>query len=157
LTLFHTQGIFTEPIQFKDMLIADLDAILLIKIEPQLSLFKDKACCLAAVTIKTTHDIEWPELWFDPIDNSIDSPLDVLYRLRSWVQPYKRDFTSMDNDNQYYLTDKPENINLSRWPKGIPRPDENSGLFKLGSFGLDMVSTVLGASTANVFMVNLEA
>jgi hypothetical protein len=150
-----TQGIFTEPIQFDDMMMVELDSILLLRIEPQLSLFNNKACCLSTVVVKTSTDLEWQELWFDPIDSSsIDSPVDVLYRLRSWVQPYNRDFTTMELDsNQFYLTEKteiPQNLNLSRWPEGIPRPAENSNLFKLGSFGLNVVSTVLGTSTANV-------
>jgi hypothetical protein len=150
LGLFHSQGILEHPEALNQVFMVELDSILCLTMEPQLSLFQNKACCLTMVTVKTTDERVWPALWFDPIENAIDSPLDVLYRMRHWVLPFKRDFVSVEEGSQdFYLTDKVQ-THASRWPVGIPKPDENSPLFKMSAMGLDVVSTLLGTSTANV-------
>jgi hypothetical protein len=153
LGLFHSQGMLENPASLSHVLIVELDLILCLTMEPQLSLFQNKACCLTAVTVKTTDEVVWPALWFDPIENTVDSPLDVLFRMRHWVLPFKRDFVSVEEGSQdFYLTDKVQS-HASRWPAGIPKPDENSPLFKMSAAGLDVVSTLLGTSTANVWMI----
>jgi hypothetical protein len=126
---------------------AELDSIAVLRIDPQLSLYEDKACCLTSLVLCTERE-SWPELWFNPINMQVDSPVDILYLIRSWIRSFKRDLVSLeDGTHDYYLTEQ-----LQPMTEFInPQWREKEGLAnKLGSFGLGVVSTLFGTPVANV-------
>jgi hypothetical protein len=141
------------------MLSIDLESILSVKLSPQLSLYQNRACCLTTLTIQPSEGFQsWPTLRFDPYENTIDSLHDILKTLGGWFELTQRGLTAIDKDsNIYYVTDTLEKpISNSRWPSGLPKPVEDSQLFKIGSIGLGVVSSLLGTQTANVPFSNIE-
>ena len=123
-----------------DFMMVNLDDISVFKFEPQLSLYQDRACCLTTVTID-----DWPTLWFNPSNGHVDSPMDLIYTLRSWFRFFKRDLVLLE-ERTYCLTDKLEPLQEVLQPEWQQR----SSIGTLGSFGLGLVSTFFGSTAAHV-------
>ncbi|KAJ3320384.1 GTPase activating protein [Boothiomyces sp. JEL0866] len=131
-----------------------VDSIISISLEPELSVYNNKACCLVAMTVFFTaesgEESQWPALIFNPTSLGIQSVADVHSMLRRWLRPFKRDLVYLDDGkNRYYLTDKLQNIVTEKWPAGIPQPPEDSSVYKIGAFGFGVVSSLLGSPTAH--------
>ncbi|KAJ3273558.1 GTPase activating protein [Terramyces sp. JEL0728] len=155
LNLFHIPK-QTGLVDLKQIesFITPVDSIVSVSLEPELSVYNNKACCLVAITVFFTteagEDSQWPALVFNPTSLGIQSVSDVHSMLRRWLRPFKRDLMYLDDGkNRYYLTDKLQNIVTDKWPAGIPQPPEDSSVYKIGAFGFGVVSSLLGSPTAH--------
>jgi hypothetical protein len=123
----------------------NIDSISMIKLIPELSLHGEIACCLCSIVVSIDCENDWQSLLCEPIGSKIDSPSDILLLLRIWFRPYNRDLVSPDPESYcYYFT---ENL-MFLDEKYFEQPARGSGLNALKSFGLEVVSALLGSPAA---------
>lgn len=142
-----TSETICDPATLEGLIVAPLDSLVSITIEAQLTLLKGRAVAICMVSILTeSSPSKFQNLWFDPVESKLDSAAEVLTELREWVRLFNRDLIGLnDGSCIYYLS--PLDPIQSRWPSVLPKP--NQTVFQFGQFGLNLISSVLGAPAKN--------
>jgi hypothetical protein len=128
-----------------------------LSISPQLTLHRGSEACLVQLRLQRgTGDQEPdfpPELWFE----EKYAPKDILKYFVEALQPLNKTLVeSSSSKNVYELAEllsstasssssttdphKP----LKKWPENLPAPGPDSALYKAGSLGVNLLSSVLG-------------